>query len=100
MVKRVERKGSICAQKRLPFPSSDWQFRLIRVLPYTPTLFLAFCLLKFRRMEMNTKLISSVIGIAAFTMITRAQAAGSDVLHLSLQKTMSNSGVETNAAGN
>jgi hypothetical protein len=53
-------------------------------------------------MKMNTKLIGSIIGITALAFtgsITAAYAGGTDVLHLTLQKTMTNEGLETNAAG-
>jgi len=51
-------------------------------------------------MKTNSRLIGSIIGITAFALVAAAHAGGTDILHLTLQETMSNTGVETNAAGN
>lgn len=50
---------------------------------------------------MNTinRIIKSFVGIAAVSIAAAAYAGGTDILHLSLQDAMSNTGVETNAGG-
>ncbi len=62
-------------------PHAEWRFSCCNTL----------------RMKTITRLISSFVGVAAFAAL--AYGGGTDVLHLSLQEAMSNTGVETNAAG-
>ena len=50
-------------------------------------------------MKINIKLIGNVFGIAMFAIASAAYAAGTDILHLTLHDTMTNSGLETNAVG-
>lgn len=52
------------------------------------------------RMNMITGLFKSTIGITTLAFGIMAYAGGTDILHYSVQETLSNTGVETNATGN
>jgi hypothetical protein len=50
-------------------------------------------------MKINQTLVGFMAGIITFSIATTTRAGGTDILHLSLQKMMANTGVETNATG-